>query len=307
VTVGEVMRLTRKILSANPVIASRGTADAETERIMAHVLACGGLEPSRLELFSGASRAIAEESAERAFSVARSRAGGRPLQHLIGSQVFLDHEYEVGPEVLVPRPETELLAMRAIEHLSSRGEATGPGLEIGIGSGVLSIELLARFPGLTMIASEVEAAARAVASRNARRILGPGPGGVGRLTIREVSDSEAVCAPLAAALGGAQASFLVSNPPYLSPTDPLDPDVVEFEPKAALFPPGGDPMHFYRGIAREADPLILPGTPVILELPHARAREIARLFESEGWDVVVFPDLNGLDRVLEARKGGRNG
>ncbi|HLD77862.1 MAG TPA: hypothetical protein VJB16_02425, partial [archaeon] len=225
-TIGEALRRTREILSASPAIAARGTADAEAERIVAHVLARGGSEPRRLELFSGSTRKIAEESAERSFTLARARAGGRPLQHLTGTQVFLDHEYQVGPEVLVPRPETELLVMCAIEFLSSRGEISAQGLEIGLGSGAISIELLARFPALRMIASELEAGARAIAALNARRILGEGTGGAGRLQILEAGSPQAVCAPLSAALGGSRAAFLVSNPPYLSPSDPMDRDVI---------------------------------------------------------------------------------
>jgi release factor glutamine methyltransferase len=305
VTIGEALRRTREILAESPAIQGRGTADAEAERIISHVLARRGSEPSRLELYSGSSRPIEDALGERAFSIARDRAAGRPLQHLTGTQVFLDHEYEVGPEVLVPRPETELLVIRAMEYLRAHGDAPVLGLEVGLGSGAISIELLARYPGLRILATEPEPGARAVASRNAARILGSR--GAGRLTVIDPESADAVCAPLHAALGGAKAAFLVSNPPYLSEDDPIDRDVVAHEPRAALFPASGDALHFYRDIARGAGDLLLSRAPVFLELAHQRAREVLRLFEAEGWDAVVLPDLNGTERVLEARKGGKRG
>lgn len=96
-----------------------------------------------------------------------ARAHGKLLQHLTGVQVFLDHEYEVGPEVLVPRPETEVLVRAAMDQLKEPQF----GLELGIGSGVISIELLSHFESLTILASELSAEARDLALRNRNRIL----------------------------------------------------------------------------------------------------------------------------------------
>lgn len=254
----------------------------------------------RAELYARARDRFPEKGAREVIIVASARAEGRPLQHLIGHQAFLDHEYEVGPDVLVPRPETEGLVAYAIERLRRElGSFAGVGLEIGLGSGVISIELLAAFPALRMVASELSEAARARAAANASRILGEGPEGTGRLMILESSEASSVWEPFAGMEKPRDSLFLISNPPYLSRSEPIDADVLAHEPHEALFAAGDDALFFYRRIAARAREFVVPGGSLFLEIPPGK--DVRSIFELCCVNIDVLSDLNGRERILHAK------
>lgn len=297
---GEALKVTRRILESNRDLVARGTIDAEAERLVeaAHRKATGKAL-SRAELFVRARDRYPDAAGQALLIMALSRADGRLLQHLTGYQAFLDHEYEVDRNVLIPRPETEILASIAMEEIRVSGR-TSLGLEVGLGSGVLSIELLSRFPGLTMIASEISPEAEAVARRNLRAIVRD----ESRLRIVRPSRDFHVIEPFDAELAGAKADFIVSNPPYLARTGETEPDVAAHEPAVALYAPDADLLHFYRKIA-EGAPRVLRGDGLVfLELAAERASDIEKLFSDSGWKTSVRPDLNGRPRVLIARSRG---
>ncbi|MGZ3687004.1 MAG: N5-glutamine methyltransferase family protein [Bdellovibrionota bacterium] len=291
---GEALQLAKRLLSANADLVKRSLIDTESEQIVsaAYRLATGKTL-ARVELFTRVHDAFPHVAGEKVIIIAMGRASGKPLQHLLGTQIFLDHEYEVGPDVLVPRPETELLATIAIETLAK--EPPQLGIEIGLGSGVLSIELLSRFPALTMTASELTEVARMRAAGNALRIL---ERDAHRLKIVAVQDPETVWDPFDA---GAGADFLISNPPYLTPADPVDPEVHTHEPQTALYAPTHDPLHFYREIASGMDRYLRPGAWVFLELAPERAAEVWELFEEKSREAEILKDLAGRDRILKAK------
>jgi release factor glutamine methyltransferase len=226
------------------------------------------------------------------------RVSGTPLQYLTGEQAFLDHVYRVTPDVLIPRPETETLATVAFAELSL-GQPLILGLEIGLGSGILSIELLAHFPHLQMMASEASPGAIKISQLNASAILGPG---ASRLSIVEVRNRMQVCEPLSERLAGSKADFLISNPPYLAHAGEAEEQVASHEPALALWSPEADPAYFYRAIARDAKDLLADHAPIFVEIPHERAHEIRGVFTSQGWGVTMKHDLTGRDRVLIAHR-----
>jgi release factor glutamine methyltransferase len=189
----------------------------------------------------------------------------------------------VGPEVLIPRPETEALVALAISELSE----PRLGLEVGVGSGAISIELLAKFPALRMVATELTEQAAACARANAAKILAD----PSRLEIRMAQQGQ-VLEPLS----GLAADFLISNPPYLAERSELDEEVLRHEPHTALFAPEGDPLYFYRKIAETKVPR------TFLELPHERADAIRELLISHGWKAELHPDLTGRNRILRANR-----
>lgn len=275
---------------AREVLAS----DAEVDQILSAVWSkhAGKELPSRLELYSRMAEVWPDSLAKEALHMARARAGGAILQHLTGVQTFLDHIYEVTPDVLVPRPETEMLARAAQTKLRS----PALGLEVGVGSGILSIELLSFFPELRVLASEHVVAAAEAALRNSRRILGESSR---RLEIVMTKSSGDVLEPFAQQ--DQKAEFLISNPPYLQQHDPIESDVRSHEPATALFAPEGDPVYFYRKIAEGAPALLKPGGWVFVEVPSFRAQEILNLFESLGWICELEQDLGGEPRVISAR------
>lgn len=285
----EALRVCKEILSGNHDLVRKGVIDTEAEQIViaAHRRATGE-RLSRAELFSRLRDRLPDTSAERVIVFAGARQHGKLLQHILGFQVFLDHEYEVNPSTLIPRPETEALVDQSLKRLKQ----PKLGIEIGIGSGVISIELLHAFPGLRMIATEVSQTAVELARRNAAAVLGS----ANRLDLRIVKDARAVLEPLAEV----RADFLISNPPYLIPSE-TESEVLKNEPNSALFPEGGDPLHFYRAIASGADRLLKPEGKVFLEIAAERAGETETLF-SRRWKTEVLPDLTGKPRILIAEK-----
>ena len=303
-SIDAALKLAEKLLRQSAWIVSRGDASIRAEAEL--IVICAANLGSRIELYTRAQDRIPDEAGEKVIVWAMARAEGRILQHLTGRQQFLDHLYEVSPAVLVPRPETEVLVVTAIERLLAR-HPTGPklGIEIGLGSGCISIELLNRFPELVVFASELSSEAVGVARRNAEQILG----GTGkkppleRLRILKPKSPEEVLEPfLARPELHHAADFLISNPPYLVSGDVIDPDVAREEPRAALYAPDSDALHFYRAMAKGATQLLRPGGQVILETPSFRAVAIEELFRENGWATTRYRDMAGEERVVTAEK-----
>lgn len=223
--------------------------------------------------------------------------GGTPIQHLTREACFYGRHFEVGPEALIPRPETESLVQAVLEEFKIGAGRELRGAEVGLGSGVISITLLAELgKSLSMVASELELPALELAKRNAARL-----GVASQLEGVHVLDPLAV---LGSFLGREPFDFLVSNPPYLvKGGGEAELEVVRTEPHRALFAPPQDALYFYREIASGAVNLLKPGGLIALEIPHERSREIEQLFlgpASRFKQVSVKQDLSGRDRVLVA-------
>jgi release factor glutamine methyltransferase len=234
-----------------------------------------------------------EEVVEAFLALAAQRGSGTPLQYLTGWQGFYHHDYAVRSGVLIPRPETEQLLEQSLAWVRERF-SSGWGLEIGLGSGVLSIELLALFPQLRMQASEFSEVASICAQENAQRILGDTSQ---RLRCVRPSSLKEVWAPFEDRLE--KADFLISNPPYLNrlfQEQEAEPEVLNYEPSEALFPEHEDCLFFYRSIAERVLEFLRPDGMIFLEIAHERADETCKLFEA--WKTQIFCDLNRRRRVL---------
>lgn len=296
----EALKLTRKILSENSMLVQNDLVETESEQIVigAYRAACGK-SLSRMELFSRMKDPFPEEVGRQVLMMAVGRRDGKPLQYVLGYGVFFDHEYRVAPGVLVPRPETEVLVEIAAETLRQENPDPALGLEIGLGSGAISIELMTRFQSLSMVSSELTDAAAAIAQENAKHLLGVG---ASKLKIVRAADSKEVWPPFERFLQGrVNAAFIISNPPYLVPEDEIEVDVLAHEPPQALFAPEGDALYFYREIAVRGGSFLMPRGFAFLEIPHQRAVAIRSLFEQNGWEAEILPDLAQRERVLAAR------
>jgi release factor glutamine methyltransferase len=291
----EALRTAKNLLSASSELVLKNLVDVEAEQLVvgAYRIATGQ-KLTRAELFFRYKDRFPEAAGQKLLILASARAAGKILQHLLGYQAFLDHEYEVSPVVLVPRPETELLVIRAIADLSSNGISPLLGLEIGTGSGVIAIEMLLKFPKLRMIASEISEDARKIAQRNLEKLL---PARQQRLQIVASQSPDQVWEPFAGLGIDNQADFLISNPPYLLPGE-AETDVAAHEPAQALFAPVHDPLFFYEKIARAGSFYLREGGSLYLELPPERAQDIAALFSECGWSVRLEKDLKSADRFL---------
>jgi release factor glutamine methyltransferase len=248
----------------------------------------------RATLLSRPTAVFEPEALARLFSLVEARARRRPLQHLTGTQAFWRHEFLVTSDVLIPRPETELLVEAGLELLRGR---PGPAVvDVGTGSGCIALSLADERPDAVVHAVDVSAAALVVARENARRL-----GLLDRVVFHEGDLLE----PVRSLVGSL--SLVVSNPPYVdaSEASSLQPEVREHEPAQALFPPG-DRYSIYRRLAPAAALALAPGGGLILEVGCGMALEVSRICESAGLSVSgVLPDLQGIPRAIVARTPAR--
>lgn len=225
-----------------------------------------------------------EATLTRYMELRQMRLQRRPLQYLTGVQSFLGRDFHVDERVLIPRPETELLAERAITWLRQRQHPTA--LDLCCGSGCIGISMALDAPGAQVHAADLSADALAVTRSNSEN-LGA------RLTLHQGN--------LFAAVEGLQFDLVISNPPYIPTAEcqALQPEVM-LEPGMAL-DGGADGYDFYRRIAQEASAHLLPGGVVLLEAGWNQALAVAALMEAQGFRVDVHKDLQGIDRMVEAR------
>jgi release factor glutamine methyltransferase len=259
--------------------ASRNIPRRDAELLLAH---CWGR--SRTQLLISDETVPPEVAASFELAV-RQRMEGMPVAYLLGRREFWSMDFEVGPAVLVPRPETELLVQRVLE-LIDRADARVA--DLGTGSGAIAIALAHERPRWAVTATDVSADALAVARRNGERLA---PGRIQWLH-----------GDWYAALAGHRFDALVSNPPYIAGADPvLTADGLRHEPRAALTPEG-DGMAALATLIDGAAACLRPGGWLMLEHgadqgEEVRARLVARGFTS----VTSHRDLAGHERVTEGK------
>lgn len=234
----------------------------------------------------------------KTIEISHKRSKGYPLQYILGKSYFYKREYSVSEGTLIPRPETEILVDVVIEQLhaqySSQQELTG--CEVGIGSGVITIELLCEFERLKMYASEVSGKSTELALKNYSQYIR----GDLRLDVIKPKLETEVIEPFMER--GIRANFLVSNPPYLNKgLSEIQNQVYRYEPHAALFAPVEDALYFYKELAWRGKAILVKDGFMALEIPHEDSREISNIFKTNHWDVKVLKDLTNRDRVVFCR------
>ena len=248
------------------------------------------------------------------------RAGREPISSIIGRREFRGLEFEVGPDVLAPRPETEIIIDEAVATLNGanpalrlardgvayslrapRAESRGEGsaytrtatpliIDVGTGSGCLAICLAREFPSARVVATDVSPAALEVAARNAER----------HSVARRI---EFVRTSLLDGVGGS-AALVVSNPPYIPTADIgcLDPEVRDWEPRQAL-DGGPDGLDVIRALLSAVPAALAPGGWFIMEFGFGQAASVERLVRESPLELVrIVDDLQKIPRTLLARK-----
>jgi release factor glutamine methyltransferase len=217
------------------------------------------------------------------------RANHEPFQYIVGRQEFYGLEFEVTPDVLIPRPETEILVESAIQILF---DLNGPRFcEVGVGSGCISISILHAVKSATAVATDISEAALAVAAINA------GKNRVDtRLELKQANIFDGICGPF---------DMIVSNPPYV-PADQLaslQAEVRDYEPRAAL-DGGKDGLVLIERIIQESPALLKPGGHLLLEIGFDQARKVEELFDRAVWETPpeFLPDLQGIPRIVKVKK-----
>lgn len=244
---------------------------------------------------------------EQYFSLIAQRARGVPTQHLTGHQEFWALDFEVTPDVLIPRPETEHVIETALERLGIGSDAGSPRrkedfriADIGTGSGCIAIALAHELPAAQIVATDISGAALEVARRNAAR-HGVAPRidfvecNLMDLFLHESRITNHESRPF---------DLIASNPPYIGRWEAatLSREVRDHEPESALF--GGEMgTELYAPLIEQAAALLKPGGILVLELGHTSAEHVLHLLDAPRWTCVDFTDdLAGIPRVASAQR-----
>ena len=217
------------------------------------------------------------------------RASGEPLQYITGHQEFFKLDFAVTPDVLIPRPETELIVEVALEIL--RPDQSARLLDIGAGSGCLAISILKELTNARAVAIDISESALKVALRNAER-----HGVMDRLRVIESDLFSAIASDDIFDL-------LVSNPPYVSEAElkSLQREV-QYEPAAALAG-GADGLATIRRILRDAPPFLCAGGYLVFEIGFGQSESVEALVGARDWQMIeIRRDLQGIPRTVVVRR-----
>jgi release factor glutamine methyltransferase len=284
-----VVTVLEAIQKSAEFLAKKGV---ESPRLQAELLLAHLLKMPRMKLYLNFDRVLstAETNALREF--VKRRGQREPLQHITGSTSFCGHEIGVNRHVLVPRPETEMLAELGWQFLSTINHQPSTCLDFCTGSGCIAIALAAKCPGAKIVATDISAEALVLAKENAQR-----NNVTERIEFRQGDGFVALT-------NGSQFDLILSNPPYIPSAEiaTLDPEVRDFDPRAAL-DGGADGLEFYQLIASQAAAFLKPGGKIMVEFGDGQAEAVRKFFETEKWIVeAVKEDYSQRARILVARR-----
>lgn len=216
----------------------------------------------------------------------------RPIQHIIGYTDFCDCRIAVSPDVLIPRPETEEIVLRATELLNDSGANVQEGnfLDLCTGSGCIAIALAKQFPKAKVYAVDISAKALDLAQKNAER---------NHVAVEFVQSDilqETIALPCPTF------DLIISNPPYIQEKERcnMERNVLEYEPSLALFVPDKDPLKFYRAIGLYALQHLTCKGLLILEINEHLGSATCQLLQSIGFVTQLLQDFRGKDRSIIA-------
>ena len=252
------------------------------ERFDAQVIMAHALGVNRAWIAANPMRILTESEDAKIDMLAVQRAMGRPVAYLLGSREFYGYDFTVGPDVLIPRPETETLVEAALVRLAPRDTC----LDLGTGSGAIAITIARQRPQARVVATDASAAALVLARRNAE-------------THACADRIEFLEGSWFAPVGDRRFDVIVANPPYIAAGDPhLARGDLRFEPQSALTDGSADGLDSIRAIVAGAPGHLNPRGWLLLEHGYDQAAATRALLESAGFrDLVSIPDLAGIPRV----------
>jgi release factor glutamine methyltransferase len=253
--------------------AAARLTDSETPRLDAELLMAHALAVSREDLLLRHLDGLAPDAFEALVS---RRLAHEPIAYIVGRRGFWTIELEVGPGVLVPRPDSETLIEAAIAHFGDR--APGRILDLGTGPGTLLLAALDLWPEATGLGIDASAEALAYARRNAIR----------RASFRLGNWADGI---------DERFDLILCNPPYVEDGAALPPEIARHEPAAALFA-GADGLDAYRVLAPRLAPLLAPKGVVCVEIGAGQSISATSLFAARGFIIESRRDLSGIERCL---------
>jgi release factor glutamine methyltransferase len=212
-----------------------------------------------------------------------------PIQYILQEAEFCGRLFFVDRNVLIPRPETELLVREVLDHARSRKSLKI--LDIGVGSGCIAVTLACELPEAVVTATDVSNGAIEVAHKNS-------------LTFNTYVDFF-VNDILNEDLPVTETDVIVSNPPYVAMAEStmMSPNVLDHEPHIALFVPDSDPLVFYRAIAKKAAVILKKSGSIFVEINERYGNEVKAIFAEYGFDADIVRDIDRKDRIVRATIG----
>src|SRR3972149_5397910 len=283
-------------------------AKAEAEYLLAHALGC-----KRVELHVNHASGLSYHALQEFIDFVERRIKREPPQYIIGEQEFYGLTFKVNKDVLIPRPETEILVEEAVKTVRSQesevrsqntkihySELLTPDskliLDLCTGSGCIAVSLAKEIPDSQIYVVDISESALDVARENAER-----HSVVDKITFIQGN----LFAPLRGL--SLKVDLIVSNPPYVSRDmmKDLQPEIRDYEPEIAVYA-GDDGLDFYRRIISESPAYLTQGGHLILEIGYGQAEEIKKLIEQSNAfaDISITKDFAGIDRVIKAQIAG---
>jgi release factor glutamine methyltransferase len=270
--------------------ASRGIPSPrlDAELLISHALDC-----DRIDLYLNMERPLANPELGRVRTLVERRRRREPVAYILGEREFYGRRFRVDPSVLIPRPDTETLVERLFDAVPA--DFGGRFLELGTGSGAIAVTVAVERPRLRIQATDISSAALSIARQNARLHDVESRMDFHDGDLFEALDTE-----------GAY-DVICFNPPYVSSADwdGLAPEIVQYEPKAAL-DGGADGLDFYRRTLASVDEWLAPSGILLLEVGQGQVNPVLELVRANGRfrSIENHPDLGGVPRVIRARIGG---
>ncbi len=255
------------------------------ERLMSHIL---GIE--RIDLYLRFEQLLNPKERDAYKKLLLRRAKHEPLQYILGETEFMSLNFKVTQDVLIPRPETELLVEQIVTALGQQKECRI--LDIGVGSGNIAVSLAKMLSDVRIVGVDTSLEVLALAGENGERH------GVGNrmefilANVRKEDFNKIVKGPF---------DLIVSNPPYVSSDDfsQLPREIREYEPREALCD-GRDGLSFYPIIAQKGTVLLKSGGSLFFEIGRHQSQAVQSILKEVGYTGIrIFPDLNGIERVVQ--------
>lgn len=281
----------------NQYLAHRGF---ETPRLDCELLLSFSLKLERVALYANYDRPLSSIELSEFRKLIERRLNHEPIAYITGKKEFMGFDFSVTKDVLIPRPDTELLVERVAEFIRSNNldQITKKIslLEIGIGSGCIGLSLLKMFDNLILTGWEISSSAICVAKENAKK-----------LNIEESRYNFLVKDALIEKSWQKNLKFsiIVSNPPYIrqEELETLPLSVRNFEPHKALFAEENG-LSFYKAISRYGFCSLENNGHVFFEMGYKQSNEVIKIFVEEGWkEIGIYKDYSGYERVGEFRYG----
>ncbi len=280
----------------NQATAKLEQAGSSSARLDAEILLSTLLTVDRLELYRAPERSLEEEEIESFTTWIERRAAGEPVAYIVGKKEFWSLLFSVNEAVLIPRAETEILVEEALKAGASLGREDLHILEIGVGSGAVSVALGREFPQSRLVATDIAPGALAVAQQNASA-----HGIADRIDFRLGSLFDPVTETF---------DIIVANPPYISAADfaGLPHGVRGYEPRQALLA-GPEGTECHRALAAGAHHHLKDGGCLLMEMGEGQRRTVEQLLtDTEVYDSIeTRRDYGGMERVIKARKRAFHG